>query len=461
MRTWPFLLILGLTGCAQYHPQPLAPEKTAATLEGGRLADPDLRKFLEENLGRPLADWPQTNWDFRSLTLAAFHFHPSLAVARAQWLVASAGVRTAAARPNPTVGVQPGYDTQIPGSYSPWIVPVSFDVPIETAGKRAKRLALAEKTAEAARWDFVTAAWQIRANVRSSLIDYDISQRRADLLNRQYTELKNILGLLQQRLQVGQISRPDLIAEQITLTKTAQDLSDAQANAAAARAHLAGAMGLPLAALDGINLKSDPTLASDPALTSADARRIALLTRADIRSALADYAATEADLRLQIAKQYPDLHVGPGYQWNNGSAGDSEWILGLNLELPILDHNQGPIAEAEARRQLSAAKFVELQAAVIGQIDRAAAGLEVARRQMRLVDQLQADEQKQLKSVQGQLEAGAGDRLDLLTAQLEVSAAAITRLDNEAKLQAAIAEMEDALQRPADSISAAIAKITP
>ncbi len=69
--------------------------------------------------------------------------------------------------------------------------------------------------------------------------------------------------------------------------------------------------------------------------------------------------------------------------------------LGLTLELPILDQNQGPIAEAEARRKLAAAKFVELQSQVIGEIDRAVAGFRVAQEQLQTGNELLAAEQRQ------------------------------------------------------------------
>lgn len=161
-----------------------------------------------------------------------------------------------------------------------------------------------------------------------------------------------------------------------------------------------------------------------------------------------------------MAKQYPDLHLGPGYAWNNGNAGDNQWILGATLELPLLDQNQGPIAQAEAQRKLAAAKFAALQAQVCGQIDRALAGVRVAHEQMRTANQLIAAESQQAKSAQAQLEAGAGDRLDVLNAQLESANAAVTRLDNEEKLQSALGALEDALQQPADSVAAVIQRIS-
>ena len=202
------------------------------------------------------------------------------------------------------------------------------------------------------------------------------------------------------------------------------------------------------AALDGEGLDFDFSPPDANALTSADARTLALRSRADILGALADYAAAEADLRLEIAKQYPDLHFGPGYAWNSGNAGDNQWSLGLTLELPILDQNLGPIAEAEARRKLAGAKFVELQSQVIGVIDRAVSGFPVAREQLKTGNELLAAEQQQQKSAQAQFEVGAADQLDSLNAQLEFDSASLAQLENETQLQQARGQLEDALQSP-------------
>lgn len=461
MRSWPpFFGIILLAGCAHFQPQPISPDKTAAQWESRRLDDAGLKKFLEQNLGHELKNGPEQSWDLTDLTLVAFYFHPSLEVARDQWLVAQAGLKTAGARPNPSISVTPGYDSQIPGNYSPWLVPVTFDLPVETAGKRGKRIAEAEKVAESARWNFVAAAWQIRSGVRASLLDFKIAGQRAGLLQEQISAQQQIVKLLQQRFEAGGVARPELTTAQIALNKTRLDLSDARSKESDARSHLAEALGLGGAALDGEELNFDLSRPDAVALTSANARLVALRSRADILASLADYAAAEADLRLEIARQYPDLHLGPGYAWNSGNAGDNQWSLGLSLELPVLDQNQGPIAEAEARRKLAAAKFVELQSQVIGEIDRAVAGWRVAEEQLKGGDEMLAAEQQQQRSAREQFEAGAADQLDSLNAQLELSNAQLAQLDGEARLQTAFGALEDALQRPADSIAAVIEKIS-
>ncbi|HEV2696310.1 MAG TPA: TolC family protein [Verrucomicrobiae bacterium] len=463
MKFWPLILgmiLLAGSGCVHYRPHPLSPEKSAALLESRRLDDAGLKQFISTN-SHPTPDiWPLKQWNLNSLTLAAFYFHPSLEVARAQWLVTAAGTKTAGTRPNPSVSLTPGYDSQIPGNYSPWLVPVTFDVPIETAGKRSKRIAEAEKMSESARWDFVSAVWQIRSGVRSALLDFNTATRRMDLLQKQFNAQQQMVRLQQGSFDAGEISRPELTTAQIALNKIQMDLGDARSKKSEARSRLAESIGLSTAALDDVALDFHLPAADLDTLTSAEARRVALRSRADVLAALADYAAAEADLRLEIAKQYPDLHFGPGYAWNNGNAGDNQWSLGLTLELPILDQNQGPIAEAAARRKLSAAKFVELQSKVIGEIDRAVAGWQSAQVQMKTSGELLMAAERQHQSVASQVTAGAATKMDQAAAEIEFTSTQLAQLDSEAQAQTALGALEDALQSPADDLAAVIANIS-
>lgn len=459
-RVWPILCgIAVVAGCAHYQSQPVAPEKSAAQFDARRLDDPGLKAFLAENAGAALAGWPLEKWDLHSLTLAAFYFHPELAVARTQWQVAQAGVLSAGGRPNPSLSFSPSYDTQIPNNPSPWILPVSLDLPIETAGKRGKRMAEAEQAAESARWNYVSAAWQVRGEVRASLLEFSLAGRRAELLEQQFELQTNIASRLLGRLAAGTVARPEFTAGQIALHKTRLDWDDAQSRRNEARARLAQAIGVTPAALDGVDLQFDFSAAGNTEpdeVTVAGARAVALRQRADILGALADYAAAEAGLRLEIAKQYPDLHLGPAYAWNNGNASDNQWTLGATLELPVLDQNRGPIAAAAAQRRLAAAKFLALQAQVCAQIDRAVAGLRAAREQWQTAGQLLDTEMEQEKAAEARLQAGAGDRLDWLNARLEAASAELARLDHEDKLQTARGALEDALQQPSDSLAAVI-----
>jgi outer membrane protein TolC len=61
---------------------------------------------------------------------------------------------------------------------------------------------------------------------------------------------------------------------------------------------------------------------------------------------------------------------------------------------------------------------------------------------------LLATQRKQQESVEQQLKAGAVDRLDVLTAQLELATSELIVEDGQTKLHQALGALEDAVQRP-------------
>ena len=447
MRRWLIIFsVLALAGCARFESRPIVPAETGAQFEQRNLSDPALKDFLKKNLGRELSPWPMHAWDFEMLALAAFYEQPSLEVARAQWRVSRAEIKTAGGRLNPTLTAGPGYNFSSPSGLTPWMPFGSIDVPIETAGKRGHRIARAEHLSEAARFNIITSAWQVRSNVRVSLLDFVAAQRREAVFSLQTSLQQKIVTSLEQRQQAGAVSGAELDLVRVALAKTQAELADAQRQQAEARARVAEAVGVPLSALDGIELSFDfssPTALDD--LTSATAREQALRSRADILSALAEYDASQSALQLEIAKQYPDVHLSPGYQWDQG---ENKWQLGLTTELPVLNRNQGPIAEAVARRAESVARFEVAQAKAIAEIDRAMSMLRVSQKQTGPLQALVAAQQHQRASVAAQVKAGAAEELDLVSAQLEAGITALAALDAEVKLQQAIGALEDAVQRP-------------
>ncbi len=435
-----------LAGCATFHSQPISPEKSAANFDARSLADENLRAFLETN--HVTGDWPRQAWDLNALTLVAFYYQPALAEARAQWAAAQAAKITAGERPNPSLSVTPGYDSQIPGNYSPWLVNANLDVPIETAGKRGKRMAEAGHLSEAAYWNFVSAAWQTRSHVRAALLNFYAARETESLLARQEAAQSNVVRLLEGQFAAGAVSSYEVTQARVTLGTTRLAQQDATGQSAQARVQLADALGLPLHALDGVELSFAGLDEFPQRLTEPGIRRQALLNRADVRGALAQYAASQSALQLEIANQYPDIHLGPGYGWNTGNAGDNEWTLGLGVTLPVFNQNQGPIAEAKANRAAAAAHFLTVQTTAISEIDSALAGYDAALQKSATAKSLLEDLQKQLDSVHAQAQAGEAEPLTVANAETEYTTGAQNQLDALVKAQAALGQLEDAVQSP-------------
>src|SRR3569832_2426134 len=236
------------------------------------------------------------------LTLAAFNFHPDLDRAQAQRLAAEAATITAGARPNPTGGISFQRNMDAPAGQTPCTNGLTLDLPFETAGKRDIRIEQARYLAQAARLREAEAVWQVRSRVRASLL----AAYPTEALVRSQRDLQEqIERMIERRFAAGFASQPELTQARLTLNRAALALRENQQQ----QTHH---------------------------------------TRPKEHTAQADYEAAQSAQQQEIAKQYPDISLGPGYTWD---AGQVKWSLGLSLVLPLLNRNQGSIAEAKARRE--------------------------------------------------------------------------------------------------------------
>jgi cobalt-zinc-cadmium efflux system outer membrane protein len=175
-----------------------------------------------------------------------------------------------------------------------------------------------------------------------------------------------------------------------------------------------------------------------------------MLAQRDIRRALSDYGAADAVLRLEIARQYPDVQLTPSYSFEEGFA---RYVLNAALQPLSGSHrSKALIAQAEAEREHVAAQFEALQAGAIGEMDRAleqykAAYLAWQTAGARLVE-IQTQRETAARRA---LEAGEGDRLGLAVVRLESITAARAQLDALARLATALAAVEDAMQQPLEA----------
>ena len=444
-----FLIVVGagqIAGCAHYQPQPLSPRASLAGFESRSLDAAGLRTFLAAN--EATAPAPGAAWDLRTLTLAAVYYQPALAEARARLLAAQANRITAAERPNPLLSIAPAHDAPVPGAVHPWIVPLSFDWPIETAGKRGYRIAQARHLAAAQRWDLAGTVWEVRSRLRAALLGIYAARRSESLLAREESTRRQAVRLLEGQLAAGYVSSYEVAQARIELDRAILSRQAAASQLEQSRIALAGALGVPLDALDGTKLSLADLRAFPLELTRPRVRQQALLGRADVRAALERYAASQSALQLEIARQWPDVDLGPGFAWNEQLAGDREWELGLSLPLPVRNRNQGPIAEARARRALAAAHFLTVQTTAVTRIDAALAGYESARGQLMTADSLLGDLERELRSIDAQVSAGELQPLEGVNARLAYEAGARNRLDALIRAQQALGRLQDAMQSP-------------
>jgi len=449
LRIALFVGLLPVTGCYHYRPQPILPPVLEQQYRVRGLDDPGLKEFVEAQPIEKPSLWPPAELSLDTLTVVAFYFHPDLDIARARLAISEGGVITASTRPNPSISAGAGY-TDAGGA--PYALGFSMDWPIETAGKRGYRTQQAQNLTEAARISLGETAWQVRSRARAAFLDHLLASRDLETLQQEERTRREAVSIYEQRLAVGDVSRPDVDAARTSLMLLELNIERAAGAVKETRVALAGALGLAPGALQAVtltwrSLENPPT---EESLSVSNVQRAGLLNRLDVQRLLLEYAASENALQLEAARQYPDVRITPGYSFGEGSI--NTYTIGPSLLLPLLDRNKGPIAEAEGRRKQAAARFLGQQAKAIDEMERALALYRSAVTEFREADsRLKTLLNDREQAIQQQIDAGEADRLALISVRIEAAVAARARLSALRAAQTALGALEDSVQRPLES----------
>lgn len=445
-----FILVLAcaLPACATYHPAPLEPAETARQFSQRSLANPGLCAYLRKNLGSRYDVCPPAHWNLAALSLAGFFYSPNLAVANAKLDVARAAIITAGERPNPSLGIGTAYAATASPNFAPWAIGLMhFNFPIETAGRRGYRIARAQRLAGAAALAVGQTAWRVRKAIRTTLLNHLMAQREYRLARAYESASARTVKVLQERVEAGAAAAPTLNFALANLAAARLKAAQAKSRVPETLNSLAAALGVPVEALQGVSfrwsgLERPPGEAS---LTPARVQRLALMNRIDLRRMLDEYAAADEALKLEIARQYPNINLGGGYSWE---VNENLFELLPIVSLPLMNQNQGPIAEARARRAQAAAQFAALQDSVIAQANGALTAYRGAVGALEQGSKAAVFAQQRLAAIRRSAELGDTDALTIATARLAAVSAEQSRMRALAEAQAALGALEDAVERP-------------
>ena len=452
-----------LFGCS-YLPFQAKPINQAAIVTKLVNRTPNSEDFQAYLLKQGYAKQPITKWGLQELTYCALFFNPTLAVAKAKWVASLATVESSKIKPNPSINGKMSHSNLKNGDNSPWAFGLGLDLPVDIANKREIQTALASNEAEIAKIDVALTAWQVQHQVAVLLTDYYESQALIALLNKESATQAAIINLLDKRLSLGMIDRREVNTAKLLQQKTMQMLNGIEARATETRGALASTVGLTSVEFDTLPIKPFNISASnsknDQALKSAlsnsavsannqPLQTTALLNRLDIRAGLIRYELAENQLKLAVAKQYPDITLSPSYTFEFG---DSIWSLGIASLFNLLNKNSSLnaslINEATQLREVEAAQFVALQAKVIGDLSQALAAYSLANQQVAQAENLVQQQSVLDQSLQKQFDSGLIDRLALTSNQLIAINAAQNLVASQFKSLRAAYAIEDVMQHP-------------
>lgn len=420
-------VLLSLAGCTSYAPAPVHLDAYPAALEARRLDD------------KP----PGAVWTGADLLAAALARNTAVAEASAKYRTAVAAAKASRAAPGMTLTLTTEYAKSEPKQ---WLYGVGSDIPLDIGARRGERLNAADLAAVQALYDYGEAVWTVRAALTKARADRMSADAERALAQRLEAVRQARVERLDRRVAAGEDDRGLALVARTDLAVAHRRVADARARRVQADAALAQALGVPAAAVADLSLA--PVAPPPTGLDLTQARRDAALTRRDVLRAVADYDLAESALRLEVAKQYPEIHVGPGYTYDHGVA---KLPFNLGLVLPPMDLNRSAIAQAEAKRVEAGRSLEAVQAAALGAIDQAWAALGAARITEASTRERDLPVARRLAEATARsVQAGEADRVDDLGAQATLIETELAVLDARRAAAAAGVDLEDALRVPFD-----------
>jgi outer membrane protein, heavy metal efflux system len=415
-----------LSGCGKekYQAKPLEPSQISAKLQHKDATSEEFKSYLIKQ-GYKEIDLPFASWGLNELTLCALYFHSKLDVAKSQLALAYANLESAGVKQNPSLSGSNARSNRANNDIRPWAYGLIVEIPIETTNKRSIRREEAEHLVKIARIDVADVAWQIRSKIANDLLRYHENLAQVQALSKEFKQRDSIVSLMQKRMQLGALSNTELHSAKLQQQKALFALNAEQAKTAEIRAVLAADVGLSDEQFSKLTLKPldiDATLAQQAGyLTAPTAQKLqenALLNRLDIRRSLEKYAAAEANIKLEVAKQTPDISLNPGYAFEFG---DKIWSLGFTSLLNLLNNNPTLINEATKLREIEGAQFEALQAKVIGDLEQNLTIYAANSQNLKQVKQYQETQLAFERKIQRQFDAGLVDKLELTQNQLKTT----------------------------------------
>jgi outer membrane protein TolC len=422
-----------LGACATYVPQPLDPPSPAAWNER-RLDDPRVAAALD-SLGRPGA--PET-WDDWQLAQAAWLMRPERARAAAEVAAADAARVAAGARTAPGIATETEYSFGGAGDEWRWGGAFAGIFTMELGGKRAARLAHANarKLAVLARGE--GEGWEVRWRVREAAWRRNAAGRLLVIAESERGVLDSLLLYSRQRYADGTLGRLEIARVESERQQLEADIALRRRELDEAESALAAAVGVPTAELRRARPPAGSGARCPPQESRPSLQQLALDRRWALRQVLAEYQVAEAELRVEVARSWPNLEIGPGLFFDHGT---EKWTVLLGL--PALSRNRGGIAEAEAGRRVAAQRVVEVQERVLGEVERGLAICQAAEHARAAIDS--APGAARLAYADSAWARGEIGRLDVVLVRLDVVRSARRAAEAAMRVEFAALELERAV----------------
>ncbi len=315
---------------------------------------------------------------------------------------------------------------------------------IELGGKRGARKRSAAFGRDAARADLEGARVGLQAEIRRAFTLAIVAQARVEVARENETAARQFQVAARERLQLGAATQTELNVASAALGRGIATSRGAERDLLLARQDLGTAVGLV-----GADLEPQAAMPTFPAISVSEEQLVAeaLSGRRDLVAAERSTSARGADVDLAdaLAKPDPELSVA----WARDAVdGATAVIVGVRLELPLWNRNQGNRRAARAVRTRATIEATALRTGVEREVRTAirrylAATAAVSSFDQQVIGSLGEN----LALARDSLAAGKLGLLDLNTVRRDLVESQLSYLDSIVEAVEARAALERAIGR--------------
>ncbi len=272
--------------------------------------------------------------------------HPQLAWLEKEYLARDNEAWQAGRRPNPELELE--LDNFLGTADAIWLremtASLTYSQLLERGGKRAKRETAAALERELVLWDIEELTYSLRAQVRLAYSEVQNAQQALAALHAYRALLDQIHATVSLQVQAGRSARLELERLEVELAKLELEQTSAERTLELARQQLAGLWGGESADFS-VAATAEPASSGVPTLDRlfAALELIPALERLE-----AEYQVLCAQVDLEQANGRPDTSVFGGLTRVNG-ADETVFKVGVAVELPVHDRNEGTISATNQR----------------------------------------------------------------------------------------------------------------
>jgi len=286
--------------------------------------------------------------DLRSAIALAQRANPGLSSVAREQEATDAAVLQAGAWPNPVLEAQ--VEDLRRGNRTTTLL---LSQPVELGGKRAARVAAAERARDQAASALLARRSELRASTITLFFDVLAAQERVRLM-------QDSLGLAQaatraaaNRVAAGKVPPLEETRSRVAEAGIRVELQQAEGALRSARRQLAALWGNP----DPRFTQAQGAVDRLPPLALAQDVERRLAAAPMLRQARLEVERRQALSQLEQARRVPDVTVSlgakrvPADEGMGSSNGRNQVVVGVSVPLPIFDTNRGNVAEALSREE--------------------------------------------------------------------------------------------------------------